>query len=292
MVQSRTIQGAAKASLVGSTFRFATCYLIQKTNNTFVRLTNHSHKILLFGDDFTPAAPVQSSAVRSEGALRATNTDLEGALTSDEITDADLEAGLYRGAQIWEYVVDYLFPHRGAILSEKYTIQAVEWDGDQYRAELTGLAGRLDARIGKVFTRPCMARLGDGECRKVLTDFTFAGLTIDTVQADLRSFTATSDASINSLTENYFRWGEIQFTSGQNNVLKMDVVDYDDGSRLFTFPTEPPFPFLAGDEFTAIAGCDGRRSTCRDKFDHVVDHQGWPFIIGSDRVLKTPTVTS
>ncbi len=45
----------------------------------------------------------------------------------------------------------------------------------------------------------------------------------------------------------------------------------------------------AGDDFLIRAGCDKQLSTCRAKFDNVVNYRGFPHIPGDDFVLSYAT---
>jgi uncharacterized phage protein (TIGR02218 family) len=45
----------------------------------------------------------------------------------------------------------------------------------------------------------------------------------------------------------------------------------------------------AGDAFTVSAGCDKRFSTCRDRFENIVNFRGFPQMPGNDFALSYPT---
>ncbi len=47
-----------------------------------------------------------------------------------------------------------------------------------------------------------------------------------------------------------------------------------------------PAASAAGDTFRVSAGCDKRLSTCRAKFDNLLNHRGFPHMPGNDFVLK------
>ena len=47
-----------------------------------------------------------------------------------------------------------------------------------------------------------------------------------------------------------------------------------------------PEPIAEGDSFVVTAGCDRRFSTCRDRFDNVLNFRGFPHIPGNDFLLR------
>ena len=79
----------------------------------------------------------------------------------------------------------------------------------------------------------------------------------------------------------------IEWDTGANSSGVSYVESYD-GSEI-TLVSAPAGPFLAGDEFRAMAGC-GKRvlEDCRDKFDNVVNFQGEPHRPGVDQLTAPP----
>ena len=75
-----------------------------------------------------------------------------GVLSSDFLTEADLTAGLWDGARVAVYRVNWSAPqNRGAYLVR--TRGEVIWSGAAFRAELVSLKADFEARIGPVYSR-------------------------------------------------------------------------------------------------------------------------------------------
>ena len=88
-----------------------------------------------------------------------------------------------------------------------------------------------------------------------------------------------------SETSGYYSAGEVQWTSGANIGLSMEVKEYLNGQVTLMLPM--PFTVQAGDTFKAIAGCDKTITTCCNRFANAVNFRGEPYIPGMDAILTT-----
>jgi uncharacterized phage protein (TIGR02218 family) len=113
-------------------------------------------------------------------------------------------------------------------------------------------------------------------------DFTFSG-SVTAVNVARRDFQTTV-----SQTTNYFKRGYVKWTSGDNTGLTMEVnKSFGTAGRIVLW-LPMPYNVAVGDTFNVVAGCDRLYSTCINKFDNVVNFRGFPWIPGTDAVLRTP----
>ena len=89
---------------------------------------------------------------------------MAGALSSLGLTEADIAGGLYDGAAVETWLVDWTGPET-RLLIDLATIGEVRREGDAFVAELRGLTHRLDAERGRTYRATCGADLGDARCR-------------------------------------------------------------------------------------------------------------------------------
>lgn len=82
----------------------------------------------------------------------------------------------------------------------------------------------------------------------------------------------------------FFEFGTIEFTSGANAGLSMEVRDYVPGQWTIALPM--PYTVAAGDDYILTAGCNKLISTCRDKFQNTVNFGGYPYLPGIDRLMQ------
>ncbi len=88
----------------------------------------------------------------------------QGVLGDATITEADISAGLWDGAQVVLLRVDWSDPELRVELA-RASLSRLQWQGDQVTAELDGPLAMLDRVVGRVFSRDCDASLGDARCR-------------------------------------------------------------------------------------------------------------------------------
>ena len=90
---------------------------------------------------------------------------MEGALTSDAITAADLKAGRWDGAAVCVFMVDWEAPDGETLALARGELGEVSIRGDAFEAELKGPTAALDRPVVEQTSPECRARLGDKRCR-------------------------------------------------------------------------------------------------------------------------------
>lgn len=275
----------ARALLTVTTHRMAICWQISRVDGLVQRFTSHDAPLVLAdGNSYTPVVAVDGSALSREQSLKVTNIEMSGAIAAGYITEDDLMAGRYRDAAVVEYVVDWRYPWTEPFQTNFFWIADTKYDSEQWSAQVEGLGGYLEQVIGGTFTRNCEYTLGDtgpGNCNFDLATVRRTSV-VTGIAIDRRVFDTT-------LTDPraYHNLGMVKWTSGLNLGIQVDVKAYAATGRTFLW-LETPFDIQIGDEFTIVPGCDGNFTTCRDKFNNVVNHGGHPDIPGTDYTLTTP----
>lgn len=103
------------------------------------------------------------------------------------------------------------------------------------------------------------------------------------------STTLTIDASYTPSA--YWAHARIEWTGGRNTGLTSDVYSHEsDGGTgsVIGLAVPPPFPIAPGDTGIIFAGCDGRRQTCKIKFDNLRRFRGYPDLPGWDAINAYP----
>jgi uncharacterized phage protein (TIGR02218 family) len=85
-----------------------------------------------------------------------------------------------------------------------------------------------------------------------------------------------------------FTDGLITFTSGLNNGLSMEVLDWDEGTLTAILFTTMPFDIVAADGVKLTIGCDKNFETCRDKFLNKDNYRGWGLYAPGPREVARP----
>lgn len=65
----------------------------------------------------------------------------------------------------------------------------------------------------------------------------------------------------------------------------MEVKEFAETEIILALPF--PYQIQVGDNFEAIAGCDKTISTCKSKFNNIINFRGEPHIPRTDQIAKT-----
>lgn len=265
--------------LQGEVTTLATCWKITRTDGVVKTFTDLDSDIVFASLTYLSIAGFTPSSVETKDNFSVDNVEVQGMFQTGYITAPDLLAGKYDFAEVEIFIVNYLDLSQGRMLLRRGRLGEVTMQKDTFIAELRGLAENLQQTIGELYQPSCRAILGDSECKKVLTSFTFTG-TVTTVTSGL-IFTS------NALTQaaGYFTGGQISWTSGNNNGLKMEVKEF--ANKQVVLAQAMPYAIQVGNSFQIIAGCDKTHQTCISKFNNIINFRGEPFVPGTDAISKT-----
>lgn len=290
---SAEIDGGPEAFTKNASLRWARLFKIEPVLAVPVYLTSHATSLLFEGNTYDPAYAIEASAQTEATGGKDYDISFKGALTSDNLTQADLSGGVYRGATITEYVVDWRFPMAGAVRTYKYIIEDLEWDGESYDAKCSGLLQPLTTKKGNFFSRQCVVDLESPFCGvdlETIPNGVFENLEVSEIVSE-RVFKIPPSQVPTNLGDDWFRWGKIQWTYGLNRFRLATIIKYDESEGEFTIAERPTYPILLDnssvggvgpDKFTVRAGCNKTQSTCAGKFNNFDSFQGNPYVRGSD----------
>jgi uncharacterized phage protein (TIGR02218 family) len=281
----KTLSSDLAAHLASGTTTLCWCWKIVRRDGAVQGFTDHDLPVALDALACEAVSGFTASEVQSTLGLAIDNLSVTGALSSATLNEADLAAGLYDGADIEIWRVNWTAPAQ-RVLMRKGTIGEVKRGNTAFTAEVRGLAHALNQPVGRVYGYSCDADLGDARCTKTIatSDFTATG-TIATA-LDNRRFTATG---LDAYAGGWFAGGKLTFTSGANAGRAMEVKRHGTNAlELWQAMSETVAP---GDAFTLSAGCDKQFSTCKAKFANGINHRGFPYMPGNDVALAPPVQT-
>lgn len=271
-------------AMMDNVHHFATLWEIVRVDGLVLRFTDHDTKIQFQGATFTPAGGFDASARQKNDGLKNRDLEARGIISSDAITDEDLRAGRYREAKVTEYLVDWRYPWihgTDGIVKSVYWINDVQWSETQWSAQIAGQSRWLLGNIGEFYGKPCRYTLGDDRCKVNLASFTDTG-SVTGVSTQRAVFGTSGISNV----AGYYTDGVLTWQTGLNAGIISEVRLHVPFNIYLHVGT--PFDIFAGDTFTVSAGCDLLVRTCRDKFNNLVNHGGFPFIPGTDAMLETP----
>jgi len=228
------------------------------TNSDQDRTYDDGDGSVLFRSDngFTPARLQQTSGVNVD------NSEIDGAVSADGITEAMVRAGLFKSAKLTVYRVNYedLTSGRHEVVGYGRAGETVYWENG-WRTEFRSLSQLLKQPINEVYSLRCNAQFGDTRCGVTITWEADGTVTsVGTSDDAPRVFTDSG----RSEADDYFseHGGVIEWLTGNNTGHQMEVDAYT--SKTFTLSLDMPYPSEVGDTYRPRRDCDKLWPTCRD----------------------------
>jgi uncharacterized phage protein (TIGR02218 family) len=260
----------------------ATKALITRRDGVVIALTSHTDDVEIDGVTYKAATGNSPSAITSTADLSVDNLEATILLDSEEITSEDLIAGLFDFATIEFAEFNYGDVSQGEMILRTGTVGETSLGAQSFTAELRGVMQPLQQTVGRIYQKRCDADLYDSRCGLV-RDYFLQSATVVTVESRSR-FTVTGLSG----AEGWFDNGYVTWTTGENAGLQMEIKRWTNSPDTLELHFAMPFNVQAGDAFTTAPGCDLVLSTCRDKFNNVVNFRGFPHMPTRDAVLAYP----
>lgn len=279
----RAISPETQARLDEAAATFCLCWKLVRRDGKAQGFTNHDGDLIVDGLRYEADAGLDALKMEARIGLALSAMDVAGALNSASLNEADLANGLYDGASVEIWLVDWRAPeHR--ILLDAATLGEVRRGENGFSAELRSLAHRLDQQRGRRFQRACAADLGDSACRVDLAAPKFRFLSHVDSSASLASCATPSG----EFAEGWFSNGVMSVRSGANAGAKLQIKSHriSDGLAHLAFWTPPAQIFAPGDAVELVAGCDKSFAMCGARFANRVNFRGFPHMPGNDVLMR------
>lgn len=277
---------AFRAHLESGVTTLARCWTIRRADGVEYGFTDHDRDLSFDGITFRADSGLTAQALQQTTGLSVDNTEAVGILSSAAISEADIEAGRFDGAEVRAWLVNW------ADVSVRWlqfrgTLGEIRRAGGAFHAELRGLTEALNRPLGRVYQKPCTAVLGDGACR---VDLSAPGYSCEEVVVEAEAARIFRWDAFPGFDEGWFARGRLSVLSGTAEGL-WGTIKRDrrvEGRREVELWQPIPAPIAPGDRVRLEAGCDKRFETCRLKFGNVLNFQGFPDIPGEDWMMAVP----
>lgn len=269
--------------------KWVECIRITRTDGTVYRFTAHDEDLRI--SDGTPGGPkiFQSAAsfsltnLETNIGLVVSNMNIDAIISDDAITEADLRNGVFEHANV-ELFLAYWGNNRIRLLPLRTSwIGELQINGSEYKADLRGIAQKL----AQVFVSGTSLDCRWSFCDENASGKSYCGLNADSFTDSL---VVASVESRDTFTVNphgngddYYKWGKVTFTSGENNGASMEVLrQWGDRFQLFL----PLKGVIApGDTLDALAGCNKTFTQCQ-AYSNSRRFGGEPYLEGSDVLTR------
>jgi uncharacterized phage protein (TIGR02218 family) len=271
-----------------------TCWKATLKSGLVLGFTDYHDELVIDGVTYMAMAGYTASAIETTDDLSVDNLDLEGAIMSPSITEADVLAGKWDHAEIEIFEVNYLDLTAGKNILRHGRLGELTLKDGIFVAELRGLMQALQQVIGELYSASCRAELGDARCTKDVTEYTASG-TVSTATSTAVFTTNLGSSTVRltptttgAPTDSYFQHGKITWISGANVGLSMEVKDYVSATQQVTLKLGMPYALEIGDTFSILSGCNKSARAaggCKVKFGNLINFQGEPDLPGIDKML-------
>lgn len=291
---SKSIGAALQSHLETGETTLAICVKITRNDNEVFGFTDHDKELTVDTVTYRPIIGVETSAAETQAGLNVDQLEMRGFLDALGVTEAEISAGLWDQADIRVFQVNWANTSQGTIKLRRGWLGEVSVT-QEFRAELRGVAQKLQQSIIELVSEYCKADLFDSRCGLTATEGStkFTGVSVSSIVSAQRQFISLSGSpSISGLASDFFSGGKILWTTGSNASLQMEIKTHSLGSpngANITLVQAMPYEILVGDEFTIFAGCRKRYvEDCGTKFNNQENFRGFPHLPGLDEVLKGP----
>ena len=166
----RTIPEEMSARIGSGAAKLCHAWVLRRADGAELGFTDHDRDLIVEGVTCRAESGWTTGAADSAVGLSGGSAAVAGGLDDAAITDADVEAGLYDGASVTLWRVDWDRPDLRVRLWSA-TLARIRREGGSFTAELEGPLARLERVVGRTYGRDCDAMLGDGRCGVALEAF-------------------------------------------------------------------------------------------------------------------------
>ncbi len=261
-------------------------WAVTRMDGVVLGFTDHDRDLTFEGVAFRAGTGLSARALQQTTGLSVDNSEAAGALSSVAVTEDDIIAGRYDGAEVsawlvnWQDVTQRLLQFRGSL-------GEIVRAGGMFRAELRGLTEALNRLQGRAYQRDCAAILGDRQCGVDLSNsaYHWEGPVQEIAERRLFTFDGAT-----SYPAHHFERGRFKVISGEAVGL-VGLIKSDQrlvaGRAVELWQQIGPI-IASGDLVRLEAGCDRSASTCRSKFSNFINFRGFPHVPGEDWLISYP----
>jgi uncharacterized phage protein (TIGR02218 family) len=256
----------------------ATFWRVLRTDGVTLGFTSHDHDLWFDGVLHRASPGMVPSSIRRSADFEPDSAEVDGALSHESISAADLAEGRFDSAQVRIGLVDWTSGetrtlYHGAIGA------VVDQDGS-FTAQLVSRKAEL-LRDPVPRTSPtCRAQFCGPGCDLPPQGFTHEG-TFVAVDPEANSVVVDTLAPAASLAGGTLRW-----VDGPQAGVAMNITGILEGGLVLDIPVNPTAS--QGARVILREGCDHTLATCSARFANALNFRGEPFLPGNDLLTRYP----
>jgi uncharacterized phage protein (TIGR02218 family) len=260
----------------------ATFWRILRRDGVTLGFTSHDRDLWFAGVRHRAAPGMLPSALRRSSDLQADSAEVQGALTHDAISEADLTARRFDGAGIEIGAVDW--ETLEAEVLYRGELGTISQEAGTFSAELRSAKSALEADPIPYTSPTCRAQFCGPGCALNGPRFTHeAQVSAIDLAANRVGFTGAPAPA--DMLNGYLRW-----IDGPQAGMRMEVVSADAAGVVLDIALDPAL--AAGTRALLREGCDHTLQMCSSRFANSANFQGEPYLPGNDILVRYATPSS
>ena len=291
----KTIPSALRTHYAQGSTTISRQWRLERPDGQVVTVTTCARDLLIGGEVYRAKDGVTPMAVQQSANGAVQNTEINGALSDDFATEAEIVGGLWDNTFVTVFEVNYRDLTMGTAILFAGWIGTQSVGRSTFKAELRSLAQAMQQMTGRTYGPLCPAQLGDDECQVNVEAMRFTSTA--TAVASRRTFTDTAATQ----ASDWFGAGLLRIETGDYAGMQMEVYSFVAGVYVLALPL--PFDPAVGMSYSVIPGCRKRHergwrnpagtSDCGDKFNNVINFRGFPpsLFPGNNRIIGLGSMT-
>lgn len=277
------------AHLASGVTTLCTCWKAIRRDGAVFGFADHDRDLEFDGLVFRAGSGLRGSSSQANLGLAIGGSEIGGVLSSNDIAEQDLAAGLFDAARIEVWRVNWGDVAQRALV-DIHVIGEVTRTASGFTAELRALTHAFDQEVGGTYQKRCSATLGDARCGVDLDAPALSSLAILLAQEGASALRLQSFA----FAPGAFDGGFISIVGGGHDGMRAMIESCRPAQDDVRLSLWDPLPFAlpAGTNLKLTAGCDGAFSTCRTRFSNQLNHRGFPHIPGNEVLMANAATTS
>lgn len=265
--------------LAGPVTTAAYGWLLHRSDGVALGFTSYDRDVVLNSLTLRASPGMVPTTITESLGLEHDGLELKAALTADAISNDDLMAGRWDGAQLQVFLFDWADPGSSVRPLAHGELGAVSLGEEGFIAELIGPTRQLDKAVVPVTSPGCRARFCDAACG--LSSARFQHIIMVTADGAIVACDGDWPVPADNLVHGSLRW-----LDGENCGLNSDIV-----AASGTHVELAQAPYFAVETPVRVAlfeGCDKRLETCAARFGNVLNFRGEPYLPGNDLLTRFP----
>lgn len=280
--------GGLASHVQQTTTTLAVCWKLVTQSGAVYGFTSCSRDLVIDGVTYYANSGMEPTAVEVVAGLQVDNSEVLGFVRPGIIEADQLRAGLFDGATVFKFLVDYNDPDGDQVKLMRGVLGEVQVRANQFAAEQRGGSQWLAATIVPLTQATCRAIFGDPVQCKARVRTNTATVTLVTDQKTFRASTL-----VGARPDGFFDYGYLTWTGGNNNGLRHDVRHFNQANGEITLMADAGMVIQVGDTFTVREGCAKTRAACKTKVrdvdggtNNILNFDAEPDIPGNDVLLR------